>query len=180
MPNKPFHRALARLAFLFFVLLPLAGCIYSGHDLADELAPEFALADGPYLDAKGAELRVEKADRLYRVTDPDDETYEIAFFRMRGYDGFVVRIDPERVGSSGHKDPTAFAYGFARQVGSAMEFYLIDEAEPLPPEVAALVQHKPNDDHGFSVRDEKDTLRVLGLVAKNAKLKLLMTLTPKP
>lgn len=179
MPNMLFHRALARLAIVCVALLPLAGCIYSDRDLADELSPEFPLADGPYLDAKGAELRVEKTDHLYRITDPDDETYEVAFFRMRDYDGFVVRIDPERVGASGRADPTKFAYGFARQGGSTMEFYLIDESEPLPPEVAALVQHKPSDDHGFSVRDEKDTLRVLGLVAKAAKLKLLMTLTPK-
>jgi hypothetical protein len=180
MPNMLFRFARTRLAFFWIALLPLAGCIYSDHDLANDLVPEFPLADGAYLDAKGAELRVEKADRLYRITDPDDETYEVAFFRMRDYDGFVVRIDPERVGASGHTDPTKFAYGFAREVGSAMQFYLIDEAEPLPPEVAALVQHKPADDHGFSVRDEKDTLRVLGLVAKDAKLKLLMTLTPKP
>jgi hypothetical protein len=179
MPNMLFRFALARIAFFCIVVLPLAGCIYSDHDLADELTPEFPLADGAYLDAKVVELHVEKVDRLYRITDPDDETYEIAFFRMHDYDGFVVRIDPERVGAGGHKDPTAFAYGFAREVGSAMQFYLIDEAEPLPPEVATLVQHKPTDDHGFSVRNEKDTLRVLGLVAKNAKLKLLMTLTPK-
>jgi hypothetical protein len=179
MPNMPFRFALARIAFFFIVLLPLSGCIYSDHDLAADLAPEFPLASGAYLDAKGAELRVEKADRLYRITDLDDETYEVAFFRMPGYDGFVVRIDPEKLGASGHKDPTAFAYGLARQAGGAMEFYLIDEGEPLPPEVAAIVEHKPADDHGFSVRDEKDTLRVLGLVAKKAKLKLLMTLTPK-
>jgi hypothetical protein len=180
MPNMLFRHAFAMLALLGIVLLALAGCIYSDHDLANDLAPEFPLADGTYLDAKGAELHVEKSDHLYRVTDPDDETYEIAFFRMPDYDGFVVRIDPERLGVSGRKDPTAFAYGLARGVGSAMQFYLIDEAEPLSPEVAALVQHRPSDDHGFSVRDEKDTLRVLGLAAKDAKLKLLMTLTPKP
>jgi len=179
MPNMLFCRAPPWLAPMFVVLLALSGCVYSDHDLASELAPELPLADGPYLDAKGAELRVEKADRLYRITDPDDETYEVAFFRTRDYDGFVVRIDPERVGAAGRTDPTKFAYGFARQVGGSMEFYLIDEAEPLPPEVAALVQHRPSDDHGFSVRDEKDTLHVLGLAAKSAKLKLLMTLTPK-
>jgi hypothetical protein len=175
----PFHQTLARLAFFCIVLLPLAGCIYSDHDLANDLTPEFPLADGTYLDAKGAELRVEKVDRLYRVTDPDDETYEIAFFRVHDYAGFVVRINPVRVGASAQKDLTAFAYGFAREVGGAMQFYLIDEAEPLPPGIAALVEHKPADDHGFSVRDENQTLRVLGLVAKSAKLELLMTLTPK-
>lgn len=180
MTTTLFRRALARFALICVLLFPLAGCIYSDHDLAADLAPEFPLADGSYLDAKGAELRVEKVDRLYRITDPDDETYEVAFFRMRDYDGFVVRMDPERVGVSGRNDPTKFAYGFARQAGGAMEFYLIDEAEPLPSEIATFVQHKPSDDHGFSVRDETDTLHVLGLVAKDAKLKLLMTLTPKP
>ena len=45
------------------------------------------MARGPYLDGKGAELRVEKSGPLYRITDPDDETYEIAFFRP-DYDGF--------------------------------------------------------------------------------------------
>ena len=178
--NMPFHRALAVLALLCLGLLPLSGCVYSHRDLAGELAPEFPLSDGTYLDDKGAELHVEKADLLYRVTDPDDEIYEIAFFRIPDYPGYVVRLNPERVGTPAHANPKVFAYGFARETAGAMTFYVVDKDASLPPEVAAHVERRPTDDSGFGVRDEKDTLRVLGLVANHAQLKHLMTLTPKP
>jgi hypothetical protein len=69
----PLRQALAVIALLCIWLLPLSACVYSHRDLADELAPEFPLADGAYLDEKGADLHVEKVGQLYRVTTPDDE-----------------------------------------------------------------------------------------------------------
>ena len=138
------------------------------------------MADGDYLDEKGADLHVEKVDQLYRVTTQDTEIYEIAFFRIPDYDGYVVRLNPDRVGTPGHENPEVFAYGFARAEGSAMAFHIVEKDAPLPPEVEALVERKPSDDSGFGVRDEKDTVRVLGRVANGVKLRHLMTLTPKP
>jgi hypothetical protein len=170
---------IVRCAVLAGMLL-LAGCIYSKRDLADELTPEFPLADGAYLDGRGEELDVERVGQLYRVTNPDREIYEIAFFRIPGYDGYAVRLNPDRVGTAAHLDPEMFAYGLARRSGATMQFYLVATDAALPPELASLVERKETDDSGFGVRDEKDTLRVLQLVAKGVELKELMTLTPKP
>ena len=158
-------------ALLCIGLLPLSACVYSHHDLADELRPEFPLAEGAYLDEKGAELHVEKVDQLYRVTDPDDEIYEIAFFRIPDYAGYVVRLNPERVGTSQHENPKVFAYGFARQAGGAMTFYVVEKDAVLPPELTPLVVRDPSDDSGFGVRDEKDAVLVLGIVANHVQLK---------
>ena len=176
----PFRHALTVLALLCIGLLPLSACIYSHRDLADELTPKFPLSDGAYLDEKGSELHVEKVDQLYRVTDPDDEIYEIAFFRIPDYAGYVVRLNPERVGTSQHENPKVFAYGFAREVGGAMTFQVVEKDAVLPPDLTPLVVRDPSDDSGFGVRDEKDAVHVLGIVANSVQLKHLMTLTPKP
>jgi hypothetical protein len=176
----PFARRLLTCLGILAALLSLTGCVYSHRDLAGELAPEFPMSEGAYVDDKGSELRVEKSGRLYRVTNPDDETYEIAFFRIPDYAGYAVRLNPERVGTAAHDNPEVFAYGFARQTGNSIQFYVVEKDATLPPEAAALVARKPSDDSGFAVREEKDTVRVLTLVANGAKLKPLMTLTPKP
>ena len=151
-----FRRAVALVGVLWVALLSLSGCVYSHRDLAGELSPEYPMSEGAYVDNKGAELRVEKAGSLYRVTDPDNETYEIAFFKIPDYAGYVVRLNPERVGTAATTIRRSRLR--IRSPGDKHDGVLCRrQGCDVPPEAEALVASKPSDDSGFGVRDEKDT-----------------------
>ena len=93
-----------------------------------------------------------------------------------------MRLNPERrQGAGGGGTPEIYAYGFADEAGGAWTFRLIaaKELTELPPTAMALLE-ETRDDSGFGVRSEADTLRALETLAKEAELKTLVTLTPKP
>ena len=112
---------------------------------------------------------------------PKASRTELAFFKPSDQAGYFVRLNPERRGAGSGGTPEAYAYGFADETGGAWTFRLIaaKELAELPPAAVGLLE-ETRDDSGFGVRSEADTLRALETLAKEAELKTLLTLTPKP